>query len=239
VIQAVLFDWGDTLMEWTWDDELLVAGHHAGLRAIGREELEITERFRAAYEPLLWAPGMVEEIEYPGLVRQLLGDFGVEIGDEELDRYLEAEHAEWAPARKLGATTHALLESLRQRGLKLGLVSNALDPPWLLHRDLSEAGVAERVDVAVFSSEVGRRKPDPAIFRRALEALDVEPAAALFVGDRLYEDVRGANEVGMRTVQALWFRADQNPDGAEPDFTAFTQMDVLNVVDRLNEAVSR
>jgi putative hydrolase of the HAD superfamily len=234
VIQAVLFDWGDTLMEWTWDDELLVAGQRAGLQAIGREELEITERFREAYEPLLWAPGMVEEIEYPGLVRQLLADFGVEIGDEELERYLEAEHAEWAPARKLGATTHALLESLRQGGLKLGLVSNALDPPWLLHRDLAEAGVAERVDVAVFSSEVGRRKPDPAIFLRALDALDVEPAAALFVGDRLYEDVRGASEVGMRTVQALWFRADENPDGGEPDFTAFTQMDVLNIVARLN-----
>jgi putative hydrolase of the HAD superfamily len=239
VIEAVLFDWGDTLMEWAWDDELLVAGHRAGLRAIGHEELEITERFREAYEPLLWAPGMVEEIEYPGLVRQLLGDFGIAIADDDLERYLEAEHAEWAPARKLGSTTHALLESLRRRGLKLGVVSNALDPPSLLHRDLADAGVAERVDFAVFSSEVGRRKPDPAIFLRALEALRVEPAAAVFVGDRLYEDVRGASEVGMRTVQAMWFRADEHPGGGEPDYTAFTQMDVLNVVSRLNEAVSR
>lgn len=236
MIHAVLFDWGDTLMEWTWDDSLLVAGQRAGLRAIGHEELEITERFREAYEPLLWTPGMVEEVEYPGLVRQLLADFGVEIADDELERYLEAEHAEWGPARKLASTTHALLESLRRRGLKLGVVSNALDPPWLLHRDLADAGVAERVDVAVFSSEIGRRKPHPEIFRRALEALDVEPSAALFVGDRLYEDVRGASEVGMRTVQALWFRADENPDGADPDFEAFTQMDVLNIVDRLNEA---
>jgi putative hydrolase of the HAD superfamily len=234
VIEAVLFDWGDTLMEWTWDDELLVAGHRAGLRAIGHDELEITERFREAYEPLLWAPGMVEEVEYPGLVRQLLGDFGIAIRDDELERYLEAEHAEWAPARKLGSTTHALLESLRRLGLKLGVVSNALDPPALLHRDLAEAGVAERVDFAVFSSEVGRRKPDPAIFRRALEALEVEPASALFVGDRLYEDVLGASRVGMRTVQALWFRADEHPDGGEPDYRAFTQMDVLNVIQRLN-----
>ena len=38
----------------------------------------------------------------------------------------------------------------------------------------------------------------------------------------------------MTTVQALWFRADENPDGIEPDFQAFTQMDVLNVVRRLN-----
>jgi hypothetical protein len=38
----------------------------------------------------------------------------------------------------------------------------------------------------------------------------------------------------MTTVQALWFRADDHPDGAEPDHQAFTQLDVLNVVRRLN-----
>jgi FMN phosphatase YigB (HAD superfamily) len=61
----------------------------------------------------------------------------------------------------------------------------------------------------------------------------------LFVGDRLYEDVRGAAELGMTTVQALWFRAEETPDGAEPDFQAFTQMDVLNIVRRLNTNVDR
>jgi putative hydrolase of the HAD superfamily len=239
VIEAVLFDWGDTLMEWAWDEDLLVAGHRAGLQAIGRDDIEITERFREAYEPLLWLPGALEEVEYPGLVRQLLGDFQIEVSDDELYRYLEAEHAAWAPARKLGATTHALLESLRRDGLKLGLVSNALDPPHLLHRDLADAGVAARIDFAVFSSEVGRRKPDPMIFRRALDALGVRPGTALFVGDRLYEDVRGASQVGMRTVQALWFRADEHPDGGEPDYQAFTQMDVYNVVRRLNDDSAR
>ena len=94
-------------------------------------------------------------------------------------------------------------------------------------------GLAERLDFSVFSSEVGIRKPHPAIFERALEALEVEPAHALFVGDRLYEDVRGAGELGMTTVQALWFRADEHPEGGEPDYQAFTQMDVLNIVRRL------
>jgi putative hydrolase of the HAD superfamily len=77
------------------------------------------------------------------------------------------------------------------------------------------------------------RKPHPAIFERALEVLDVAPENALFVGDRLFEDVRGAAELGMTTVQALWYRADAHPDGAEPDYQAFTQLDVLNVARRL------
>src|SRR4051812_12685918 len=239
VLRAVLFDWGDTLMEWTWAPDLLEAGHRAGLAAIGRDGLpdadDVTARFRDAYEPLLSAPGVVEELEYPGLVRSLLADVGVEIDDAELDRFLRAEHAAWEPSRRLGGTTHALLESLRGRGLKLGLVSNAFDSPNLQHADLEQLGIAERIDFAVFSSEVGTRKPHPAIFERALDALGVEPGEALFVGDRLFEDVKGASDVGMTTVQALWFRADAHPDGVEPDFEAFTQMDVLNVVRRLSD----
>jgi putative hydrolase of the HAD superfamily len=237
---AVLFDWGDTLMRFVYDEALVEAGHRAGLAALERDDLPEVERmaahFRERYEPLFWVPGTVEELEYPGLVRQLLGDFGVEVTDDELRRFLEAEHAAWDPARQAAAHTPALLESLRARGLKLGLVSNAFDPGWLLHRDLEQMGLADLLDFAVFSSEVGKRKPHPAIFERALDALGVAAVDAVFVGDRLYEDIRGAGELGMTTVQALWFRADEHPEGAEPDFQAFTQMDVLNVVDRLAAA---
>lgn len=240
MLQAVLFDWGDTLMEFAWDTELVAAGHRAGLQAIGEESLPevdvLTAHFRERYEPLFWAPGTLEEIEYPGLVEQLLGDFGITVDEERIGRFLEAEHAAWEPSRRLARDTHALLDSLRERGLKLALVSNAFDPGWLLHRDLEQMAVAERLDFAVFSSEVGKRKPHPEIFERALEAVGVEPEHALFVGDRLYEDVRGAGELGMTTVQALWFRADENPDGREPDHQAFTQLDVLNVARRLLEA---
>jgi putative hydrolase of the HAD superfamily len=239
VLEAVLFDWGDTLMQFAYAPELVGAGHRAGLAAIGRDDLPdvdaLTEHFREHYEPLFWVPGTVEEIEYPELVRRLLADFDVRIDDEGLARFLEAEHAAWEPARLLAAHTHPLLEALREHGLKLGLVSNAFDPGWLLHRDLEQMGLAQRLDFSVFSSEVGTRKPHPAIFRRALEALGVEPERALFVGDRLYEDVRGAGELGMTTVQALWFRADEHPDGGEPDHQAFTQLDVLNIARRLQE----
>jgi putative hydrolase of the HAD superfamily len=238
LVRAVLFDWGDTLMRFAYEPELVSEGHRAGLEAIGRDGLPaadaVTAHFRERYEPFFWVPGTVDELEYPGLVRGLLAEFGFEPTDEEVDRFLEAEHAAWAPARQLGATSIALLESLRERSLKVGLVSNAFDPGWLLHRTLDQMGLAPLLDVAVFSSEVGKRKPHPAIFERALSELGVRAEEALFVGDRLYEDVRGAAEVGMRTVQAVWFRADESPEGGEPDFQAFTPHDVLNVVRRLN-----
>ena len=237
MLRAVLFDWGDTLMEFRFDEELMDTAFRAGVEALGRDDLapadEVRAHFLEQFEPLFWVPGTLEEIEYPAVIRETLEHFGVEVSDEELDRFLEAEHEAWQPARVLGATTHALLESLRSRGLKLGLVSNAFDPGWLLRRDLEQMGIAQRIDFAVFSSEVGKRKPHPEIFERALTALDAGADESVFVGDRLFEDVRGAGELGMTTVQALWFRADENLDGAEPDHQAFTQMDVLNIADRL------
>jgi putative hydrolase of the HAD superfamily len=237
VLRAVLFDWGDTLFHFAYDEELLAAGWEAGLATLERDELPGHEAtaavFRERYLPLLFVPGSVEEVEYPEMVRELLGGFGLELGDDELDRFLAAEHAAWEPARVLGADTHALLDSLRKRDLLTGLVSNAFDPGWLLHRDLADMGLADRLDAAVFSSEVGLRKPHPAIFEATLSALGVEAEDALFVGDRRYEDMRGAKELGMTTVQALWFRADDDERGLEPDYEAFTAMDVLNVVRRL------
>jgi putative hydrolase of the HAD superfamily len=235
VLDAVLFDWGDTLMQWAPEPDLLEAGHAAGFAAIGRELVTgVTARFRDVYIASFFEPGIIEEIEYPGEVRRLLGEFDVDVDDDELRRFLEAEHAAWRPACRLAATTHALLESLRGRGLKLGLVSNAFDPAELLHRDLAEMGVAERLDVAVFSSEVGRRKPDPLIFEQALERLGAAPERALFVGDTLATDIAGASALGMQTCLARWFRADESPDAPEPDFEAFTQMDVLTIAARLS-----
>ena len=190
----------------------------------------MTDRFRDVYLPSFFELGVIEEVEYPAQVRRLLGEFGIEVSDEELRRFLEAEHSAWRPARQLATTTHALLETLRERGLKVGLVSNAFDPPELLHGDLEQLGVAQRLDVAVFSSEVGRRKPDAAIFERALGRIGVEPSGVLFVGDTLATDVAGAKALGMHTCQAVWFRADEDSESPEPDFQAFTQLDVLRIV---------
>src|SRR5437762_10278416 len=85
VLEAVLFDWGDTLMRWAPDPDLLEVGHAAGFAAIGREPVAgITERFRDVYLASFFEPGVVEEVEYPGQVRRLLGEFGIEVTEEEL-----------------------------------------------------------------------------------------------------------------------------------------------------------
>ena len=232
MLQAVLFDWGETLVHFEWDDELLAAGHAAGLEAIGRgaEAEDFTRRFAAERLPALMAGGAAERLDYPAELRELLG----EVGDDELDRFLDAEHEAWRPARALVDSAHALLETLRDRRLRLAVVANTWpDPARLVRRDLEELGVAGRIDRIVLSGEVGARKPAPAIFELALAQLGLDPLEALFVGDRLVDDVAGAASVGMATAQALWFRADEGGGEVEPDFLAFTPADVLTAVKRL------
>jgi HAD superfamily hydrolase (TIGR01662 family) len=228
VLEAVLFDWGNTLVHFEWDETLLAAGHRAGLAALGREgEAEaFTTRLRTEVLPRL-EPGD----DYESALRDLLGV------DADIDAFLDAEHAAWQPARSLVGSAHALLESLRSRGLKLAVVANAWpEPARLVRREIEQLGVAERVDAIVLSGDVGVRKPAPEIFERALDELAVAAERALYVGDRLVADVQGAADVGMTTAQALWFRADEDTSGIEPDFQAFTPMDVLNVVRRLEPA---
>ncbi len=235
MLEAVLFDWGETLARFEWDADLLEVGHTAGLRAIGLDPRpELTARFIETYLPLLDAPGTLEQIGYEGLVGRMLADSGIDADESQVARFLEAEHVAVEGATELASTTHALLEALRERGLKLGIVSNAFDPPALLHADFERLGITARIDAAVFASEAGVRKPHPAIFERALEAVGAKAERTLFVGDSLAVDIAGAAALGMRTCQAVWFRADDDPDGAEPDFQAFTQMDVLTVVNRLS-----
>jgi putative hydrolase of the HAD superfamily len=222
MIEAILFDWNNTLVQFTWDDELLEQGHRAGLAAAG-SDLD-SEAFTARYRELVLNDATPSDA-YPDLLREL--------GVENADSFMDAEHEVWRPAHQALGSAQAMLASLRGRGLKTGLVANSWpDPPRLLRADVEAFGLRELLDVIVFSEEVGFRKPQPEIFLHALGQLGVEPENAMFVGDRLDTDVQGAARVGMATVQALWFRADDTP-GIEPDFMAFTPMDVLNAVRRL------
>jgi putative hydrolase of the HAD superfamily len=90
-----------------------------------------------------------------------------------------------------------LLASLRRKGYRLAVVSN-----WhgILEEILRYHGVMGVVDVVLTSSQVGRKKPHPLMFRSALERLDASESATIHVGDSLEEDVAGAQEVGIRPV---------------------------------------
>jgi putative hydrolase of the HAD superfamily len=89
------------------------------------------------------------------------------------------------------------IRALRSRGLKTGLITVCSEDVALLW---AETGFHGLFDVEVFSATCGLRKPDPRIYRLALDQLGVEPAEAVFVGDGANDELAGAERVGMTAV---------------------------------------
>ena len=111
-----------------------------------------------------------------------------------------------ADAWRLYPETHEVLDELRRRGCRLGVISN-----WdsRLPGLLATLGLAGHFDSVVTSAMAGVEKPHPAIFAAAVDALGADPERAVHIGDRLDEDYHGARQAGLRAL--LLNRVPANP----------------------------
>lgn len=111
------------------------------------------------------------------------------------------------------------LEALAGRGYVLGLISNF--EPWLADL-LAHLGIADRFAVTVISGVVGVEKPDPAIFRLALERAGVPAGEAAYVGDNPVLDTEPAAALGMGAV--LLDRRRRFPDHSGPRIETLAEL---------------
>jgi HAD superfamily hydrolase (TIGR01662 family) len=122
--------------------------------------------------------------------------------------------------------TLPVLRELRDRGIKIGLVSNSA-------RDVREFARHHGIDIdaGISSFHHGKTKPHPSIFRAVLELLEVDPRDALMVGDTPADDIEGARALGMQAV--LVDRLGMLPD-YEPRIESLA--DVLKTVSDTNKS---
>jgi len=162
-----------------------------------------------------YAAGRLEEVEIAAIYDTALRGLGLELDPDLIERVMELEQEGWLESVHTGPDVIATLEALRGRGLRLGVVSNAAYLPRLMKEQLAALGLAAYFDAVTFSSEVGVRKPHPAIYADALRKLGAKPARTLFVGDRVREDVQGPKELGMRAVLTREWRQEDDPGVAD------------------------
>jgi HAD superfamily hydrolase (TIGR01549 family) len=123
-----------------------------------------------------------------------------------------------------------LLRALRERGCKLGIVTNGFSETHREKIELLEIG--EYFDAIFIADEVGMIKPDPLLFAHACTTLGSAPARSAMVGDRYERDVRGALEAGLYAVW-LNIRNERVPAGAPPpDATCSTVGEALDALER-------
>ncbi len=93
------------------------------------------------------------------------------------------------------AHLHHMLKQLKNMGLKLGIITNGYGQFQL--DNIKALGIEKEFDLILISEWEGIKKPDPVIFKRALDKLEVAAAESLFVGDHPINDVQAAKQAGM------------------------------------------
>jgi HAD superfamily hydrolase (TIGR01509 family) len=116
--------------------------------------------------------------------------------DAALQQQLVASSHRSTNWRRILPDTRNILLGLKQQ-YRLAVISNSDGG---IQEAISSAGIADCFECIIDSAHVGVEKPDPAIFRAALQAMHVQPSESVYVGDVYAIDVLGARSVGMRAI---------------------------------------
>ena len=194
-VEAVLFDWGGTLTRWHDVDfhaeslalaQAVVHAHH--------DPAEITQRLHQA-GGVVW--GRSRDHQQSATVADLFEAAGLDHDPELLTAYYEF----WEPHTWTDPDVRPVLEELRAVGLRVGVLSNTIWPREWHDGFFRRDGVLELFDGTVYTSEIPWTKPSPRAFAAAMSAVGVtDPARCVYVGDRLFDDVWGAHQAGLRAI---------------------------------------
>ncbi len=219
-LRAVIFDLYDTLVYLT--DSIVQETRHV---------LAI----RASVDPdawaALWRGNVVDRMlgklgSLEDEIRTMLQQLGADPSPALLAELVELEIAGWARAVTIYPETLPVLAALRERGLKLGLISNCSADAGAT---VARIGFAEYFDAIVLSCDVGLMKPDPAIYQHTCTVLGVTPSESMFVADGAFGELDASKALGMLTVKV----EQPNQSG---DFGTSTSFD--HRVERLDQILA-
>jgi putative hydrolase of the HAD superfamily len=194
-IDAVIFDWGGTLTSWHDID------FHAESLALAQavvnadHDVEVSRSRLHQAGDTIW--GRSRDHQQSATVADLFTEAGLEHDPDLLTAYYEF----WEPHTLTDPEVGPLFEALRADGMKVGVLSNTIWPRAWHEGFFQRDGVDHLIDGDVYTSEIAWTKPSPHAFRAAMEAVGAtDPARCVYVGDRLFDDVWGAQNAGLRAI---------------------------------------
>ena len=231
-IKAVIFDWGGTLTPWhNVDLAELWLGYASFYDPANADSL--AEKLNQG-EASRWLRQFDTNGEIgTGVLDELFHEAGVDTSSTKHHKALENYFVGWEPHTYTDPDAVALLEALRGHGIKTAVLSNTMWPRSHHEAVLERDGILHLFDYSLFTSETVNGKPHRSVFADVLYNLDVSAQETAFVGDRLFDDIHGAQSVGMR---GIWIPhsnipASQSSDlGITPAATVQNLIEVLEVV---------
>jgi HAD superfamily hydrolase (TIGR01509 family) len=225
-VAAVIFDWGGTLTPWH-----SIEPHGPWSRVVA--DADVARRLALA-EDEIWRRARDDHRS------GTLDDVFASVGIDPTPEMRAAISNWWEPHTLTDPAARPLFEALRARNIKIGVLSNTIWSRQEHERIFIRDGLLDLIDGAVYSSEIEWTKPHPAAFRAALDAVGVDrPAEAVFVGDRPFDDIHGAQSAGMRAVLIPHSdipEAQRGPVAGRPDAVIDRLADLLALVDEWRTA---
>ncbi len=247
MIQGIIFDLGSTLMYWEGDGKNIDAQSNALLIeflkakgiTVGEDFLPL---FRAEREKG-WKSSEESELEHT--VEEALEHALVQLGQSPLDGLLTRAVEQFFRPEEANQRAYPgaveTLQGLRERGLHVGLISNA-DDDGLVKRAVIKLGFAPYLDPITSSAGLRWRKPNPSIFKHVAEQWRLPPQQIAMVGDAPVYDILGAHRANMlgilidRGEGQPWQKIPEKYAGdptIRPDATISHLSEVLSVIERL------
>jgi putative hydrolase of the HAD superfamily len=233
MMKAALFDYGGTLVTSVGNDimPLVVEGAkhaHAYLQRISPDASNFNTFYQAATNALQSAfmaiMGTPSELKAGEVLDELLSDLDIFPTKEQFAEFTREWFKPFKQKTVLLDGAKECLQALKNRGMKLAIVSNTIWPQYIIDEEMKRLRIDGFFDCVVTSYAFGTKKPYPEIFEHTLTKLGVEAAGAVFVGDSLKEDVAGASMVGMKTVLLDWKREEMPGVTADAKISALSEL---------------
>lgn len=245
-IQAVIFDFDDTLIDWSGQE---VHGAEVGLPHLRNVYAYLTEQgFDLPADDLffesfgqvimhMWqeAKKSWDGVRFQVVMERTFQEIGLNLNDIDMEAVLQVYNWQPVPGVRPFVDTIPTLQALKQQGYKIGLVTNAMQPMWMRDVELLEYGLIDFFDACITSGDTGYMKPHPEIYHRILRLLAVEASQALFVGDRPENDIAGANDSGLVSVLISPAHLNYALNGVMPDYTITRLNELLPILAELEE----
>ena len=195
MVKAVLFDLFETLVT---ESRTRPAGVSSLAPDLGCERTAFRRHWKALRPAV-----QIGRLSFGQALRDITTTLGSHADDAAIERICDERiRAKRGPFAQVEQPVVMMLDHLRSRNVRLGIVSNCFAEDvaaW------SQCALAPYFDCTVFSFEAGVAKPDPAIYMEATRRLGVAASATWFIGDGAHEELSGAERAGLRAFRALWF----------------------------------
>lgn len=208
-IKAVLFDLGDTLLNFGRIDKPRI--YRQGARSTYdflKSQGQPVGNFRYYYWRNLvllrikhWLSFIAgRDFDALALLKKSGTKKGIKLSEQQWHHLAWLWYEPLSKVAKAELKTKETLTTLTKSGLKLGIVSNTFVNAGSLDKHLEQLGILDFFPVRLYSYEFDFRKPDARIFRAAADKIDEMFENILFVGDQINKDVNAAARIGMQAV---------------------------------------